>query len=540
MEINCIPIQSGNEMVRDYINGRENTAFYHYDFRKKEAFIHRLEDIQNREYPRKELANHILTYMSRFPLTENTYRSIEKLKREDSVVVISGQQAGLLTGPLYTIHKIISTIQLAIEKEKELGVPVVPIFWIAGEDHDLHEVNHVYVLENEKVMKKSFRPTIFTEKKMVSKINLEQEKLIEWVESVFESYGETKYTNNVLQLLKNKINESETFTDFFAHIIHYFFEKYGLLMIDSAHPQLRQIEEPYFAEIFEKSITITEKLLLRQKALSSKGYPTTIESDPSSIQLFYEHLDERVLLHYDAKNDMYIGKGVSFTKEEILKEIHTHPDKFSNNVVTRPIMQEMLFPTLAFIAGPGEMSYWAELKDAFELFGMKIPPVVPRINITLLERNIESLMNEIGLSVEETLIEGTMKKKSEFFQSLKSEELDMFIENKRKEMIDIYQSIVEEVNSFDRGLNGVVQKNLEFVTSQIDYLKKKVEDSIKLKNKVALQRFDRIQHSIKPLNSWQERVWNVFYYINKYGESIIHDLMMIPFEYNGHHYVVKL
>jgi len=540
MELNCIHVKNGNSLVQDYIQNQAKTPLFHYPFNEVDSYKVRLKDIQSVEYPREQLAEHILDYMSKFALTDYTYRSIEKLKRKDSAVVIAGQQAGLLTGPLYTIHKILSVIVFANRKEKELGIPVVPIFWIAGEDHDLHEVNHVYVMEDGRIIKKAYKPTKFTEKKMVSKIFLEKEILSNWVESVFESFGEGEHTKQILQFVHEALEKTETITEFFAYIIHHFFKDYGLLLIDSAHPQLRNIEQPYFEKIYENCLSITEKLLKRQRELESFGYPLTIESESSSLQLFYEYHGERVLLHFDPTSGQINGKGLSFSKEELLHEINNHPGKFSNNVVTRPLMQEMLFPTLAFIGGPGEISYWAELKECFELMGMKVPPIVPRLNITLLERNIETDLKETGLTIEEVLQKGTYQKKEEYFITLKNTELDQYIQEKTSEIMDLYQSINNKVLSFDKGLEPVVQKNVEFVSNQLKFLNRKVDETIRLKHDVVLRKFDRIQNAIKPLDVMQERMWNIFYYLNKYGENVLHDLMSLSYEFDGNHYVVKL
>src|SRR6476659_9856380 len=143
MEIVNLSLPATNRFASNYLKqSTEIQPFFHYRFDQLSDDLERLAELKHRSFPRKEISRHIEAFMERFPTSPSIKHSIEKLKQDNSVVVIGGQQAGILTGPLYTLHKVISIIKLAEEKEKVLNVPVVPVFWIAGEDHDYQEVNH--------------------------------------------------------------------------------------------------------------------------------------------------------------------------------------------------------------------------------------------------------------------------------------------------------------------------------------------------------------------------------------------------------------
>lgn len=529
-----------NRFVEKYING--DTSFFHYSFRSKQDDFKRYQEIMGRKFQREALSNHIRRYMQTFSptLAPEIEHSLQKLAQENSVVVIGGQQAGLLTGPLYTIHKIVSIILLARQKEKELGVPVVPVFWIAGEDHDLHEVNHIFHLDNGKLKKNVYRQKITYEKQMISKQKLDHDSLRSWVRSVMQAFGETNFTNDVLMFLDEKVETSTTYTEFFASIIQDLFQQYGLLIVDSAHPELRQLEKEYFKILIENSLQITDALYRQQQILKEKGYEKTIDSKEDSLQLFYEHVGNRLLLHVDRKENVIKADHLTFTVQELLDIAEKNPEKLSNNVVTRPIMQEWLFPTLAFIAGPGEITYWAELKGCFEKVGLKMPPVVPRLNITFLERNIESDIEELSLSLEEILMNGTSEERSRKINCLKDQAFEVMVSEKRKEIEKIYREITDQVIQIDKGLVDVVKKNSQFVLSQLDYLQRKVEQSILMKHEVLLNKYLRIEQFLYPFNGLQERCWNIFYFINRYGFALIDQLVSLPFTFSGKHYVVKL
>ena len=175
MEVREISLAATTPLATDYINGTFPTEKgFSYPLQADDVFYRRLRDIKERTYPRRELVEYLSSYHQQFHASPETFDNIEKLLDPESVVVVGGQQAGLLTGPLYTIYKIISVIKLAKEQERKLGVPVVPLFWIAGEDHDIAEVNHVYIAEDGKI-KKYVYPDIPQEKRMVSDLPLDHQ-----------------------------------------------------------------------------------------------------------------------------------------------------------------------------------------------------------------------------------------------------------------------------------------------------------------------------------------------------------------------------
>ncbi|MER2058836.1 MAG: bacillithiol biosynthesis cysteine-adding enzyme BshC, partial [Niallia sp.] len=244
----------------------------------------------------------------------------------------------------------------------------------------------------------------------------------------------------------------------------------------------------------------------------------------------------------DVEDKRFIGKDktVSFTMDELREIASEFPHKLSNNVVTRPITQDLLFPTLAFIGGPGEIAYWAELKKAFEHLGIKMPPVIPRLNITLLERSVEADIEELQLSMKDVLINGTSEKCEQFLQSVSNEKIAQLL-NEVKDVIETkYDQLEQEITSEHKGLLPLMEKNEEFLKSQVEFLQNKVDASVKLKHEVIVNKFGRIEQNLKPEGSPQERVWNITYFLNKYGLDFLEAVMELPMDFDGKHKVVKL
>ncbi|SMQ70188.1 bacillithiol biosynthesis cysteine-adding enzyme BshC [Bacillus sp. OV166] len=544
MEILNLSLPATNRFASNYLEqSTEIEPFFHYRFNELTDDAKRVSELSNRSFPRIEVAEHIESFMKQFPSSEAVIKSVDKLKTNNSLVVIGGQQAGILTGPLYSIHKVISIIKLAEQKEEQLGVPVVPVFWIAGEDHDFQEVNHVFVPVNRKVDKWTY-PERVVNKKMVSDIQLNKESCLAWVNNLIENFGETEHTNTLLEFAKEQISISTTFVDFFANIIMELFKDYGLLIVDSGNREFRLLQKEFLKSQILHHEAITNKLLEQQREIGKNGFPITLDAGEENANLFYydQKMSERILLEYDRGNDRFVGKNgtLAFTREQLVVLAEESPANLSNNVVTRPLMQEWLFPTVAFIAGPGEISYWAELKLVFEHFDMKMPPIVPRLNITILDRSVETDVAELHLNLAEVLSIGTDKGRHQFLEAIKDKEVESLFSITKDQLVKQYRQIEAKTAELDRGLLPLFKKNEGYLLKEIDFLKKKLDEAVRLKHDNMIKKYARVDLALRPDGFPQERVWNVFYYLNQYGLNFINDLMTGRFEFDGRHKVMKI
>lgn len=542
MELENIMIPAVYRFASLYIEQKQPVKdFFHYDWKKESVFADRYEDLQQRSFQRDKLAACIKRYMSRFPQAQETEASLARLQNESSAVVIGGQQAGLLTGPLYTIHKIISIIHLAKQETAKLGKPVVPIFWIAGEDHDFLEINHVFVEKNRKIEKIGYSDKSVG-KKMASDIIFDKKQLTKWVKNIFETFGETSYTKDVLASVEQAIAHTSTIVDFFAYLVMDMFKHEGLLIIDSAFEPLRELEKPFFKQLIENHSEITAAVLEQQEMIVQNHFSKAIEMEEDAANLFYYEKNERVLLSFDPQDQCFVGKNgdLRMTKQELLHQLEQNSTLFSNNVTTRPLMQEWLFPTLAFIAGPGEIAYWAELKKAFELFEGMMPPIVPRLNMTLLTSALDSDMKELKLPLERVLQEGTKAERHAYWDTIMDEDLNSLLEETKHVLSMQYKQIQQKIKELDKGMLPLVEKNKEFHLQQINFLQRKTLERLELKHDVILEKYARVERFLYPHDSPQERIWNVFYYLNHYGPNLIQNLTDLPHRFDGTHQIIKI
>ncbi|XQY93405.1 bacillithiol biosynthesis cysteine-adding enzyme BshC [Metabacillus sp. HB246100] len=542
MEIVELSLRSSNQFMNDFNQKTlESDLFFDYNVQSSGVYKSRVADINKRTFQREKLASYLESYNEKFsPNNQHVLKNIDNLRRQDSVVVISGQQAGLLTGPLYTIHKIISVLVLAREQEEKLGIPVIPIFWIAGEDHDFAEINHVYINKHTIPKKHAIKDTQL-KKKSVAQLEIDEHKTVEWMEKVFESYGETQFTNSLLVNLKKSLKKSKTYVDFFENIIMEMFQKEGLVLINSGDPTLRELEKEYFLQLIDNNEAIHDAVRAQQQRMKDKAYTPIIEMGINSTNIFYQINEERFLLErLDNGNYGVTDLGVNLSKAELIDMLNVHPERFSNNVITRPIMQEWLFPTLAFVAGPGEITYWAELKQAFSEVGLKMPPVVPRLMMTMLERSVDRNIQETKVTIDEVLEHGVANAMDSFMQSVTPVDMNPLVNDAKKEIDRIHQSLIASALQIDKSLEPMLRKNGVFIQENLDFLLKAVEKRQMDQHEVQLSKFRKIELSLLPSLQPQERIWNVFYYLNKYGPNFVNDLLNLSYSFNEKHKIVKL
>ena len=538
MRLEHIEIPVNNKLLTDYWSDNEILhSFFEYKFNDG-AFKTRFDYLKSKHYYNKELSGIIRQYMEPIGISEKVSENLAALEN-GAVAVVGGQQAGILTGPLYSVHKAISVILLAKEQSVKLGAKIVPIFWIAGEDHDLEEINHTYTIANGATKKRAYgeRSKLKT---MASTTTIQKEQLQKVIKTVFQDFGESEYTQTLYKNCLSHLEQSKTFTDFFARLMNDLFKNEGLLMIDAAYEPFRQYESNFFVKMIELNEQIAKVVVDKEQALESAGFGSPIGAKAESANLFYIHEGERFLL--ERKGSLYQDATglITLTENELLEVAKKSPEKLSNNVVTRPLMQEMTIPVLAFVGGPGELAYWATLKDAFTVLDLQMPILAPRLNITLVERKIEQLLSTYQLSILDILEGKAQSLKEQYISGVQDAQAKEQLAALNQLVKERYEKLDEHLKTQQLDLQAIVEKNMKYHEMQFDYLSKKIEQQVLAKHEKTIRQFDLMQLEIHPNENLQERVYNPFQYLNHYGPTLIEDLCALPLEIGNKHYVILL
>ncbi|WP_186321280.1 bacillithiol biosynthesis cysteine-adding enzyme BshC [Bacillus sp. FJAT-22090] len=513
------------------------SSFFHYEWNQK-ALNKRLQETNFGKHKRTELVKVLTDYMNMFGISPKSKKHLEELE-DNGVVVIGGQQAGLLTGPMYSIHKAISVITLAKQQREKLGVPVIPVFWIAGEDHDIDEINHVYIERSRKLQKVVY-PANSKIKKIASETIFDKQLIYNYLDEIFQSLPETLHTKKLFTKVSNLLENNVTFTNFFAALMNDFFQEEGLLLIDAAYEPFRKLESEYFHLFVEYSSELSKIVLEKEAEFERAGFGMPIQTKESAAHLFYVEDGERYLLERKDKMFIHEAKGLSFSKEELMHIAKHHPEKLSNNVVTRPIMQEMVFPVLSFVGGPGEIAYWGTLKSAFELFQMKMPVIMPRLSITIVNPKTQTLLEKFSFTMEDVWNGAVEDSKLQYIHNHRNEQVPQLIETIKQELADKYKKLEKLLLDDDLKLTPLVQKNLRYHENQLTFIEHAIEDTLLGKLDASINRYDRIVMELIPNGGLQERSYSPVQLLNEVGLDLIKELLEIPYEFNGKHHVLYI
>ncbi|BAU27480.1 bacillithiol biosynthesis cysteine-adding enzyme BshC [Aneurinibacillus soli] len=542
MQIESIKLPFGQNIVNDYIDYYPKTAeLYPYHPYQQESYERRLRWLSEHPHEnRAALVDGLLDWNTRVGNTHERVReNIEALSHPDTYTVVTGQQAGVLTGPLYTIHKAITALRIAEEQQRRLGVRVVPVFWIAGEDHDYEEANHVYVQTRSGEVCKQRLDYETEGRTSVTHLSIPQDVWQAYIDGFFAEQIETEFTGDLKAHLHTIAGESKTLTDFFARTIAWLFGEAGLILIDSAAPFVRVLEQDGFAQVIRRNEELNEAVAVQGQKLTALGYHRQVETERSSAQFFLYRNGERSGVERLADGTFRTRDGVVYTEEELLALLMNEPESFSANVVTRPLMQEWLLPVLAFVGGPGEVAYWGLYARMFDVFGLEMPPVVPRLSFSLLEGAVQKNMRKFELSTYDVLTK-LAEKRDAYLVAQDTLHLDEKFAAVKRQMRALYTPLIEEASGIEQGLRPLGEKNLDKILEQVDFYAKRSQSAFVKKHESSLRQFDRIRTAVFPMDKPQERVYNVFGYLNKYGIGWFREFRSYPYDVTPEHLAVRV
>jgi bacillithiol biosynthesis cysteine-adding enzyme BshC len=513
-----------SQLFFDYVYSfNEVKAFYTYNFRDNASYDELLARLARRNHNRATLTRVLKEQNSAFGSTHKTFENIALLEKSTTFAVVTGQQVGLFGGPLYTIFKTLTAIKLAERlKAKFPSYDFVPVFWVEGEDHDFAEMNHIALLDGEG---KTARIEYLHGGEMPER-NLGPIGELVFDSSLEETYTtlqatlpKTEFTDSLLAGVRSCYATGKTFNQAFVSWLNYLFDEYGLVFLSSNHPELKRLLSPMFVkEIAE--VPTTTQLVIAQSAELEERYHAQVK--PKSLNLFLFHKGGRYLIQpRDGEKDFSLKGTRHFLQpDELLRIASETPELLSPNVILRPIAQDILLPTVAYVAGPSEIAYHAQLKPAYEHFGVEQPIIYPRASASFVEERLLRAMEKYGLDILEFLedIDKVTAKVSEQISSVKLEEL----------FGSANTTIHTALNEMKFGLKEIdptLIAALENVQAKIDgnmnVLKEKSIAAQKRRNETAVRQIEKAANTLLPNGSLQEREINILYMMNKYGPDLV-------------------
>ncbi len=387
-----------SRLFRDYLYDFERVGGF---FRSGGIGIEALADhemeIARQESPRAAVADILREQNVRAGATAATLGNLDRLQQSDSVAIVTGQQAGLFTGPLYTIFKALTAVKLARQLEAR-GINAVPMFWIAAEDHDFEEVNHTQILDREGHLRKITHSSATSgEGRPVGSIPLDAAIESE-ISELVASLPESEFMARLIGDLRESYSPGTGFAEAFARMMTRLIGHYGIILIDPMDERLKQIAGEIYRRAIDHLPDFSANLVRQSAKLETEGYHAQVHTSPELVPLFMMDEGRRTAMILGQDGLVHLkGSGKSFPFGEIVGRVHQSPAHFSPNVTLRPIVQDFLLPTAAIIGGAAEIAYFAQLLPNYRLLGRLAPLILPRASLTIIEKRHAKTLAKLSL-----------------------------------------------------------------------------------------------------------------------------------------------
>lgn len=501
-----------SDIICDYLNEDEKIKPFYSNFPDLKGFKKQIDtkQLSVRAESRTILVNSLKKQYKSLEVSGLTEQNIELLKKENTFTVTTGHQLNLFTGPLYFLYKIVSTINLCKQLKTEFPTKnFVPTYWMATEDHDFDEINYF----NFKGQKISWNANA---KGAVGRLST---KGLDKVSRVFEkALDNSENANNLIQLLKDAYLDHGNLAQATRYLVNELFGEYGLVIIDGDDKELKKqfipfVEDELLNQTSFKKVTHTIEQL-------ENNY--TIQVNPREINLFYltDKIRERIIFD----NGVYkvVDTEISWTKDEILKHLNEEPERFSPNVIVRPLYQEVILPNLCYIGGGGELAYWLELATYFDKVKVPFPILLLRNSALIITEKQKKKANRLNISIDELFLaqHQLVNKKIKEISKIKID-----FSKQRNYLTNQFKELEVLATKTDKSFIGAVKAQEAKQLNGLDMLEKRLLKAQKRKMKDEVDRIKELQNQLFPNQSLEERQRNFSELYLAYGERLIPTLM---------------
>ena len=462
--------------------------------------------------------------------SEQTLHNIQRL-RQGAFAVVTGQQVGLFGGPLLSLMKAASVLALAQQVERA-GVECVPVFWMATEDHDLDEVNQALLLTQD------FQVASFAaETEGITGAPVANLRFADGTSQLVASVAELLGDSLAADYLRESYRPGETFSDAFAKLYARIFGGHGLILLDPSDPALHRIAAPLFAEAVRRSPEIDAALLKRNRELSAAHYHEQVKITEESTPLFALVKGARVPVHR-SNGDFTIGRD-RLSLGQLLQRLEAAPEEFNANVLLRPVMQDYWLPTLAYIGGPAEIAYFAQVGVVYEKLLGRVTPILPRLSATIIEPRIERLLTKYDLDLTE-IFHGECQLRDCLAARTLPADLKQSFEQGRQNVDASVRRIRESLAKLDTTLVEAADRAANKMAYQISRLEKRAAQAELRRNEILLRHAAQIENALYPHKELQEREIAALYFYAKHGPEIVDRLIETAHARCPEHKVVRM
>ncbi|MEP6787646.1 MAG: bacillithiol biosynthesis cysteine-adding enzyme BshC [Acidobacteriota bacterium] len=496
------------------------------------------EVLANYKTDRQELCEALTEINSQINAGEKTFEAIKLLGDRDTVAVVTGQQAGLFTGPLYTIYKALSAIKLAEELNNE-GTKAIAVFWAATEDHDFDEVSEASLIRRSgEVVRSTYSPEGYVKNIPVGSVEIDGE-IDNVIEQIFAELPDTEFSAEVEELLRTSWSHGTLFGNAFEKTLAVILGKFGMIFIDPMNERIKRLSSQIYVNALAKSSEIVASVIKRSRELENKGYHAQVLVEEDHRPLFWHDDAGRRAALRKVGQDIYRAKGDKreFTLSELEKTAADEPRRFSPGVMLRPVVQDHLLPTVCYFGGAAEIAYFAQNSEVYRVLRRPVTPILHRQSFTIVEPKYRRMLDKLGLQF------------PQLFDGLETTRLRLATQSISPETATLFASVEEtintELNRLDQRLSRIdttlaenLAKRRRKMIYHIAALRKKTLLAFARKDETSGRQLENVFAALLPGGELQERSLNVINFLNRYGSNFVDWIYeSIDLEDTGHRIV---
>ena len=516
----CVPfrlIPHGTRLFLDYLSHTPSAA----EFYPRSPYLSdRVQEEADRVRYDPARRNQVAAILERqnrvWEASAKTFANLDRFRR-GALAIVTGQQVGLFGGPLFSILKALTAVKLA-EESTQAGVDCVPVFWLATEDHDLAEVNHVSLLSPQGSPERVAVETHGIADAPVGTVPFGPE-----IESAVERAASLLGESDATTWLRGSYRPGETLGSAFARLFARMFADWGVILLDPADRAFHDIAKPLFRAAIERAPELDAALLARGKALEAAGYHQQVKVTAASTLLFEVRNGARTVVKRKANGAGY-GEFQSgqerLSARQLLDRIDAGPENFSPNVLLRPVVEDYLLPTIAYTGGAAEVAYFAQVGVVYEKLLGRITPVLPRFSATLVEPKAERILTRYGLQLTD-VFHGPEKVRETIACRSLPPDLQTRFSEAYASVEQSMSALRDSVGSLDSTLLRSSDKTRAAMWYQVNRLHRRAARAEILRNEVIARHTDTVCNALWPHKALQEREIAGLSFVAKYGSGLL-------------------
>lgn len=523
MESHCLSfaeIPHSTPLFLDYLYRFPRvSAFYRYDPFDPANFRAAARQVELEPGRGREVADVLAGQCQRFGAGPESEQNIARLRDAQAVAVVTGQQVGLFGGPAYSIYKALTAVHLA-EKLTREGTPAVPVFWLASEDHDFQEVNHTAFLTPQSQCLTLRDDSAPREGAPVGQIAFSRS--IDALRRQAMRLWSAKPGAEVENLLGGYA-PGATYAEAFGRLLQRLLSSRGLIVLDPAHPTLHGLSRPLFRRALEQAEGLRDLLRKRDRELSRAGYHAQVRLRDNATLLFLNVNGRRSPLRRRSQGFFLPGLGER-SLASLLEELEDAPERFSANALLRPLIQDSLLPTVAYVAGPAEVAYYAQASALYDALQVPMPVIVPRASLTLVEPRVRRLLQKYRLSLADVLT-GQTKLRACLAERHLPRRLAGSLRSTHAKIEKLLAATAREVEKLDPTLAGATETSRRKMLYQFNKIRLRAARAQAERTQIIDRHLEILSNSLYPGGAPQERCINFLSFVAHSGSALVTRLL---------------